>query len=934
MGEPRFAVGIDLGTTHCAISSARLDHPVVRLLPVPQLIAPGEVAERPLLPSFTYLPAPGELSEADRALPWGSQPHVVGEVARRLGAKVPGRLVASAKSWVCHGGVNRRAPILPWNSPDDEPHVSPFEAQVGYLAHLRRTWEQLHPDAPLSEQDVVVTVPASFDEGARTLTTDAAQAAGLGAVRLLEEPQAAFYDYLGTNADALDPRLAAARLVLVVDVGGGTTDLTLLRVLPPEREGDRPAIERIAVGGHLMLGGDNMDAALAVYALQEAGIERPSDATVWSGLVQSARQAKERLLSGAQGGSEAPDQAVISYVGRGSRLVGSTRSITLDRQEVQRVLLDGFLPLTGPAEVAERTARAGLTTLGLPYATDASIGRHVCSFLRRHVHAATEAGARVDDGLPRPDLLLLNGGVFNAPAMIERLGEVLAGWYGEPVPLLPHTSLETAVAHGAVRSALARRGLGEVIGGGTARAYYVELAGADGTPQALCIAPRGMEEGASASVPDRVLELLLDRLVAFPLHAYTGDRVDPPGALVELRGDDAAELEPLPPLETVLRDRGQAGTGGADGRTVPVTLSASLSLSGALELYLVTVELPPRRWRLEFVLRSPSAAAEQQTEADAPNALRAPKPPPPDPRVEDAIERLERVLADKDPKQVKGLRRELEKRLDPRAQWSVSTCRALGDALLRLAPKRGQSDEHELNWLRLLGWCLRPGFGDPGDEARLDALWALRDEGLRRPTKSSWAEYWIAWRRVAPGLSAERQRALLEDVRPWLWRKGKPPPGPPAHGPVEMMQLLATLERIPAAEKQTIGELLIERAKKLGSYWPLGRVGARVPLQGGLPGDAVEVVGPTVAEGWLSRLLALDWSTAEGASFAAASLAASTGDPARDVSAKLRGLVVDRLGKAGAPASWIEMVTRPTARSEGDATRMFGDSLPVGLRLT
>jgi len=917
MGEPRYAVGIDLGTTHCAISTARLEHPVVRLLQVPQLVAPGEVAERPLLPSFTYLPAPGELSDADRTLPWGSPAHVVGEAARRLGAKVPGRLVASAKSWVCHGGVNRRAPILPWNTPDDEPHVSPFEAQVGYLAHLRQAWEARHPDAPLREQDVVVTVPASFDEGARTLTTDAAEAAGLGAVRVLEEPQAAFYDYLGVHAGQLDPRLAAARLVLVVDVGGGTTDLTLLRVLPDQSSSgeSRPRIERIAVGGHLMLGGDNMDAALATYALQKAGIERPTDATLWSGLVQSARQAKERLL-----GAEAPDQAVISYVGRGSRLVGSTRSIALDRAEVERVLLDGFLPLSGPDEVAQRAARAGLTTLGLPYATDAAIGRHVCAFLRRHVHAATEAGARVHEGLPRPDLLLLNGGVFNAAAMIERLGRVLEGWYGEPVPLLEHTSLETAVAHGAVRSALARRGIGEVIGGGTARAYYVELESAQGKKQALCIAPRGMEEGASTSVPDRVLELVLDRLVAFPLHAYTGDRVDPPGTLVELEGEHATELEPLPPLETILRDRERS----AGGHTVPVTLSASLGTTGALELYLVTVELPPRRWRLEFVLRTAPTA---EVASDAPVALHAP-PPPPDPRVTDARRVLEKALNEKDPKLAKSLRRDLEKHLGPRAEWSVSTCRTLGDAALELSPKRGGSDEHELNWLRVVGWCLRPGFGDPGDEERLDAMWALRSEGLRKPSKANWSEHWIVWRRLAPGLSPERQQALYDDVRPWLWRSGKPPAGPAAHGPVEMMQLLATLERLPAADKRTIGELLLERASKLGSYWSLGRVGARVPLA-----PEAEVVEPAVAEAWAKQLLALDWATAEGASFATASLVAITGDAARDVSPSLRATVAERLAKSGAPGSWIEMVTRPTARSEGDAKRMFGESLPVGLRL-
>jgi len=917
MGEPRYAVGIDLGTTHCALSAARIDRPVVRLVPIPQLVAPGEVAERPLLPSFSYLPAPGELTEADRTLPWGPAEHVVGEAARRLGAKVPGRLVASAKSWVCHGGVDRRAPILPWNSPDDEPHISPFEAQVAYLAHLRATWEALHPDAPLPEQDVVVTVPASFDEGARTLTTEAAEAAGLGAVRLLEEPQAAFYDYLGAQGEQLDPQLRDARLVLVVDVGGGTTDLTLLRVRPDDDASGRPAIERIAVGGHLMLGGDNMDAALAAYALQQARIDRPGDATVWSAVVQSARQAKERLLS-----ADAPEQAVVSYVGRSSRLVAGTRSITLTRDEAVAVLLDGFLPRTGPAEVAQRAARAGLTTLGLPYATDASIGRHVCSFLRRHVDAAVEAGADVVDGLPRPDLLLLNGGVFNAPAMVERLGEVLEGWYGRAVPQLPHTSLETAVAHGAVRSALARRGVGELIGGGTARAYYVELAGADGRAQALCVAPRGMEDGTTVTVPDRVFELTLDRLVAFPLHAYTGDRVDAPGALIDLAGDDADDLAPLPPLETVLRDTGARGV---EGRAVPVTLTAGLDDAGALRLHLVTVELPPRRWRLEFVLRSATAEADTRDEASA-EAERT----PPDPKVKEAGPRIEQAFGADDPKLVKALRRDLEKVLGPRSQWSVGTCRALGDALLDAASGRGRSEQHELNWLRLIGWCLRPGFGDPDDQARLGRLWAMRDEGLRCPTKANWAEWWIMWRRVAAGLSVEQQQDVLAGVRPWLWPQGKPPPGPHAHGPVEMMQLLATLERLPPAEKEVIGELLLVRAKKLRSYWSLGRVGARSPFQG----DAADVVSPAVAEAWLQRLLALDWGSAEGASFAAASLSALTGDAARDVDAGVRKTVAQRLAKAKAPASWIDMVTRPTTMSEGDAKRMFGDSLPVGLRLT
>ncbi len=905
---PQFAVGIDLGTTHCALSWARLDHPQVRMMQIPQLIAPGELAEHALLPSFLYLAAPGELSVADRSLPWGEATHVVGEAARRLGAKVPNRLVASAKSWVCHGGVDRKAPILPWNAPDSEPHISPYAAQIEYLAHLRAAWESANPGTSLAAQDVVVTVPASFDEGARELTSAAAREAGLGEVRLLEEPQAAFYDWLGTHADALTEHLGDARLVLVIDVGGGTTDLTLLRVRPEGNTSGDPRIERIAVGGHLMLGGDNMDAALAMFALTKADIPRPEDATLWSALVQSARQAKERLL-----GADAPTQAVISVQSRGSRLVGNTKSITIDRDDATRVLLDGFLPHTGSTETAGRVGRAGLTTLGLPYTSDTAIARHVCTFLRRHAQAALEAGARVEDGLPRPDRVLLNGGVFNGPALVDRLMAVLASWYGgEEIERLDHTSLDLAVAHGAVRSVLARRGLGEIIGGGTPRAYYIGVADAQGKRRALCVAPRGMEPGMSVAVPDRIFELVLDSPVAFPLFEYTGDRADEPGALA----DDTLELQPLPPLETLLRDPTRATASAA------VTLTTTATQTGALELFLVTVDLPPRRWRLDFALR--------RAPVEAPMA-----PPvaaiPADPAVAAAGVLLTAAFEARDDSAVKAVRAAIEKVLGLRGQWSAPTCRAVADLLLARTSVCARSEVHELNWLRLVGWCLRPGFGMAGDEARMETMWQHHEVGLAHRSKAMWAEWWITWRRIAAGLAAPRQNALLDELRPWLWRSsdGALPAGPHRHGPVEMMQLVATLERCDAEAKRAIGELLFDRVDKLGSYWPLGRVGGRVPFCG----EGGDVVAVEVAEAWLQRLLRLDLATAEGASFAMAQIARMTGDPERDVSVSMRQAVVAALTKAKAPAGWVEMVLRPQELSEGDRGRLFGDALPAGLRL-
>ncbi len=671
-----------------------------------------------------------------------------------------------------------------------------------------------------------------------------------------------------------------------------------------------------------MLGGDNMDAALAVFALSKAKLPRPEDATIWSGLVQSARDAKERLLS-----ADAPEEAVISYQGRGSRLVGNTKSITITRKEAESVLLDGCFPRTGPADVAERTARAGLTTLGLPYSSDTAVPRHICSFLRKHALSASEAGASITDGLPRPDLLLLNGGVFNAPAAVTRLLEVLGAWFDGRAPtLLEHTSLETSVAQGAVRSGLARHGRGTVIGGGTAKAYYIGIEH-EGRTRALCVAPRNVDEGTRVTVPDRLFELRLNEPVAFPLFAYTGDRVDEAGKLIDVTaGSD--ELEPLAPLETLLRGQKNAKI---RETTLSVSLESFLDEAGGLQLELVSAELPPRRWKLEFVVRrgAPASAADQPSTESAPPPPEEDTAEPPHASARDAARLITAAFSSSDEDRVSALRLKLEEQLGPRGEWSGATCRVLVDALLKVAGERAQSEAHELNWLRLLSWTMRPGFGIKGDRKRMESLWSLQEAGPAVPTKGNWGEWWILWRRVAAGLDAAQQEALFEQVRPWLWVSGKPPAGARLEGPVEMMRMVAALERIPATAKAKAGALFIERVKKLGSYWPLGRVGARVLFHG----SAGAIVDKQQAEKWLARLLELDWKKSEGAAFAAASIARVTGDASRDVSAELRTQVADRLTEQGAAASWVDMVLRATDLGQGDVKRVLGDSLPPGLKL-
>ncbi|HEY0839575.1 MAG TPA: Hsp70 family protein [Vulgatibacter sp.] len=915
--KPAYVVGIDLGTTHSAVAFGRPGSRALEVFAVPQLVGPGEVASLPLLPSAIYLPAEGELPEGGTRLPWGEPAYVVGELARRLGAKVPDRLVSSAKSWLSHAGVDREAKILPWTAPADVERLSPVEATARILAHVRAAWDHAHPQAPLRAQELVVTLPASFDDVARELTVRALRDAGLPNARLLEEPQAAFYDFIHQHEDSLADALGESRIVLVVDVGGGTTDLTLVRVA--RQPAGPPKIERIAVGEHLVLGGDNMDLALARHVEERLAGER-LDAAQVSALVQACRLAKETLLSG-----KGPERYGISVAGRGARLVGGAKVVQLESDDAKRILLDGFLPRTGPSEVPQRKGRVALSELGLPYASDPAISRHVGAFLRRHAQAAAEGGVTVRDGLPRPDALLLNGGPFNAPAVRGRLSEVLEGWFpGEPVALLGHESLDLAVARGAAYYGLVRRGFGVRIAGGSPRAFYVGVEGKGGARSALCVVPRGLEEGSRVAIESPTFDLVVDSPATFPLYSSTSDRAEAAGDVVPL-GDD---LEALPPLHTVLRVGEGAPAKGREPATLAVRLDAALTELGTLELFLRTVTPPERRWRLEFTLRGGGGGGAAVAPID-----QLPR------RFDEARALLERAYGKSaqavEAKEIKGLWRGLEKILGDRDGWSSAVNRELWGVVFGGAQKRRRSADHERVFFQLAGYCLRPGFGAPLDEWRVGELWKIFQPGVQYVTeKANWSEWWILWRRVAGGLDAGQQRQILDRVRPWLEPpKGRfpaKPKGPKAEGFDEMVRLLASLERISAAEKvEAGGWILVRQEKERGSWWPLGRLGARRPFYG----SAHDVVPPDVAVSWTRHLLQLDWKKADGASFAAAQLARRTGDRARDLPDELREEVAARLAAARAPDGWIAMVREVGELSVQDEMRVFGDTLPAGLRL-
>jgi hypothetical protein len=602
---PQFVIGIDLGTTNCALAYAEIVAGAdqfaaanVQVLAVPQLENPGETRDEDLLPSFLYLPGPSDFPEGSTALPWdATRPYVAGRLAQKRGAENAGRLVSSAKSWLSHAGVDRTAPLLPFRAPEGVEKISPVEASRRYLEHLREAWDYRMPDAPFTAQQVLVTVPASFDEVARKLTLEAARMAGYGDITLLEEPQAAFYAWLERHPDWRE-RVHVGDLILVADVGGGTTDFTLIAVT--ESAGEL-ALERVAVGEHILLGGDNIDLALAGVVsarLAEKGTRLDSRQlqTLWN----NCRVAKERLLDPESKAAEQP----VTILGKGTGLVGGTIKASLRRADVEQVLGEGFLPLVESTDMPARQRRLGVQELGLPYAADAAITRHLASFLRQQA-AGAEKGAvrRGPSGLACPTHVLLNGGVLNAALARERLLAALDGWMAvegfAPVAPLSGEDLMHAVSRGAAYYGLARRGRGVRIRGGVPRTYYIGVESAmpsvPGFPaplKALTVVPFGMEEGSEIPIPGREFGLVVGEPAEFRFFISATRKDDKPGDLIEDIGDDLEETSPMEVAFPAGQDTSEV---------VPVSFQSVVTETGMLELWCVARD--GRRWKLEFNVR-------------------------------------------------------------------------------------------------------------------------------------------------------------------------------------------------------------------------------------------------------------------------------------------------------------------------------------------
>jgi hypothetical protein len=603
--EPRYVIGIDLGTTNSALSYVenRPDAdpfalPKVELLGIPQLVNPSEVRDENLLPSFLYIPGATDFPAGATALPWDPQPEtVVGRLAQKRGVENAGRLVSSAKSWLSHGGVDRTAPILPFRAPEGVPKYSPVEASRRYFDHLRYAWDSKMPDAPFTQQHVLVTVPASFDAVARDLTLKAAEQAGYQNITLLEEPQAAFYAWIERHPDWRE-RVQVGDLILVVDIGGGTTDFTLIAVT--EQAGEL-SLERVAVGEHILLGGDNIDLALArLVADQLAQQGTKIDNYQLQALWNNCRAAKEKLLEPGNKKDEAP----VTILGKGTGVVGGSIKAKLQRADLDRLLSDGFLPAVSSNDMPARQRRAGLQEIGLPYAADAAMTRHLARFLRQQASTAEHGGVRRGpSGLACPTHILFNGGVLNAALIRERILSVLNSWLAEEglpaVKPLSGEDLMHAVSRGAAYYGLARHGRGVRIRGGVPRTYYVAIESAmPSVPgfaaplKALTVVPFGMEEGTDLRIPNREFGLVVGEPAEFRFFTSAVRKDDQPGDLIE---DFGGDLEELSPMEVNLpAEESAAGV-------VPVSFETVVTEMGMLQLWCVARD--GRRWKLEFNVR-------------------------------------------------------------------------------------------------------------------------------------------------------------------------------------------------------------------------------------------------------------------------------------------------------------------------------------------
>jgi molecular chaperone DnaK (HSP70) len=921
ISDSHFVVGIDLGTTNNSVAYVELGtaengKPAIQKFPVRQLTGPGEFAPYPVLPSFLYIPGEYDIADQDMAAPWTidqrsrDDRNFVGVFARDHGAKVPARLVSSAKSWLCNKTVDTQARILPWGAGDEVTKVSPVHASAAYLKHIRKAWNVFMGDdeeGHLENQMVVLTIPASFDEVARDLTLEAARMANLPDVILLEEPLAAFYSWLIQHEKNWPDHVSANQLILVCDVGGGTTDFTLISLRMVD---DSPRFERIAVGDHLILGGDNMDFAIARSVARRLNKSPGSmDRDAWKTLCHQCRRIKEDILNGNT------DSGRITLMGAGSGLIAGTLTAQVNRQDIEMIVLEQFFPLSGSC--AQKDAPDGNASWGLPYEADTAITGHLGRFLDRH---QTDVKNTIGAAEPCPDLILFNGGSLKAQVLQNRIqASVRHRFSCDAGPIcLENREMDLAVSLGAAYYGMVKAGLGVRVGSGSPRSFYVGVATGDphesnGAKQAVCLVERGLEEGSAITLPERVFKVLANQPIAIDLFSSSFRSGDRSGDLVDVD----VTLSALPSLNTVI----QFGDKGIQSE-IPVRLEAIYTEVGTLEVWCQSLNTP-HRWQLRFQLRG-AVTPDEVAEGEIYEAS----------RVEQAQKIVQSAFAsDREKSRLPRLMSELADALgSPRDRWPLSLLRDLADTLLNDMAARKGSSEGESRWMNLLGYCLRPGMGEGFDPHRIKKLWKIYKKGpIHANAPQVRAEWWIMWRRVAAGLSAGQQRQFFQDISPFLvLKKGS---RIPRQVFTEMWMATANMERLHVKDKITLGRQLITqfaaRKPQPQLLWALSRIGARDLLYGSID----RVTPPAEVGGWVARMLALNWKNPKPVVEMLSQLCRKTGDPLRDILAETRDEVIHYIVSAGNFPEPLARITQQSSRKQKERNAVFGETLPAGLIL-
>ena len=927
----RYVVGIDLGTTNCALCfiDSEDDSATIQNFRVSQWVDIGQQEQRETLPSFHYELTTSE-STGEHCLPWETEttPFSVGVLARDAGQRHPGRRSASAKSWLSHDGVDRTADLLPWHGDADVQCLSPVEASARYLRHLRSAWNHEHPDHPLQQQDVVITLPASFDEVARELTVSAAKKAGLPRVFLIEEPQAAFYAWIDRQGEDWQSKVQPGQLILVCDIGGGTTDLTLIRVRAAGDGGSQIQFHRVAVGDHLILGGDNLD--LAVAKLAESKIaDQTLSPSQWDRLVQVSRSVKETMLS-----DNRPDTYTINLPAEGSKLVGGSLQIELSAAEIDGVLLDGFFPEVELTDTAA-SGESGFQEFGLPYAADPAVTRHLAEFLHTHRRTGLDDDGDAKD-TDRPDMVLFNGGVMAAPAVGRRIVESLSRWFADgdktwKPDVLESPRLDLAVARGAAYFAMVRRGKGIRIAANLGHSYYMQVEA--NPPRGICLIPGSAEPGQRFRTDNHPLKLQIGSPIQFPLWVSSTRLADSVGELIDI---DRKELSPLPPICTAL----VMGKKRQDAE-ISVVIESELSEIGTVGLYCVDPD-SGKRWRLDFDIRSTL-----ETDRDAHQGTGEAAGIVDSDTVAQCAAAVQAIFGDPvagerkmDPaRQPSRLVKQLQTITDMhRDKWPPSLLREQWQILFDHKQGRRKSPQHESRWLNLIGYCLRPGYGVAVDDWRVASVWKAIHAKLVFPAAATRTESMIMWRRIAGGLTAGQQMQLAD---PWLKALRTQTLKLAPHEASEVWRLIGSLERLTASHKVDLGRAVIGALSKKKNekirpalLWAIGRIGSRQPIYGPLNAT----VPASEAATWCESLIDFDRQHPGDKidakmMLAIVQLARKTGDRFRDLPADTREQAIEHLVDRNVPEHNINLLRKGGKLESEEAATIFGDSLPLGIRL-